>query len=90
MKLYSVEDFEGKADSLYRLVIIAARRAGQVNRPETRRLVATRSKKPTIIALEEIADGKWDHLPEQAFMYVGAIEQAAEQAEKAEAAAKKN
>lgn len=58
MKHYSVEDFEGKADSLYRLVIVAARRAGQVNRPETRRLVATRSKKPTLIALEEIADGK--------------------------------
>ena len=31
-------------------------------------------------SFEEIADGKWDHLPEQAFMYVGAIEQAEEQA----------
>ncbi len=36
----------------------------------------------TIRSFEEIADGKWDHLPEQAFMYVGGIEQAAEQAEK--------
>jgi len=36
----------------------------------------------TIRSFEEIADGKWDHLPEQAFMYVGPIEQAAEQAEK--------
>ncbi len=36
----------------------------------------------TIRSFEEIADGKWDHLPEQAFMYVGAIEQAAEQAER--------
>jgi len=36
----------------------------------------------TIRSFEEIADGKWDHLPEQAFMYVGAIEQAAEQAKK--------
>ena len=26
----------------------------------------------TIRSFEEIADGKWDHLPEQAFMYVGA------------------
>ena len=43
----------------------------------------------TIRSFEEIADGKWDHLPEQAFMYVGVIEQAAEQAAKAEAAAKK-
>ena len=36
----------------------------------------------TIRSFEEIADGKWDHLPEPAFMYVGSIEQAAEQAEK--------
>jgi len=36
----------------------------------------------TIRSFEEIADGKWDHLPEQAFMYVGPIEQAAEQASK--------
>ena len=43
----------------------------------------------TIRSFEEIADGKWDHLNEQAFMYVGAIEQAAEQAEKMEAKAKK-
>ena len=38
----------------------------------------------TIRSFEEIADGKWDHLPEQAFMYVGAVEQAAEQAKKME------
>jgi F-type H+/Na+-transporting ATPase subunit beta len=38
----------------------------------------------TIRSFEEIADGKWDHLPEQAFMYVGPIEQAAEQAKKLE------
>jgi F-type H+-transporting ATPase subunit beta len=36
----------------------------------------------TIRSFEEIADGKWDHLPEDAFMYVGPIEQAAEQAKK--------
>ncbi len=36
----------------------------------------------TIRSFEEICDGKWDHLPEQAFMYVGAIEQAAAQAER--------
>jgi F-type H+-transporting ATPase subunit beta len=39
----------------------------------------------TVRSFEEIADGKWDHLPEQAFMYVGPIEQAAEQAKKMEA-----
>jgi len=43
----------------------------------------------TIRSFEEIADGKWDHLPEQAFMYVGAIEQAAEQAEKMETEGRK-
>ena len=36
----------------------------------------------TIRSFEEILEGKWDHLPEQAFMYVGAIEQAAGQAER--------
>jgi len=36
----------------------------------------------TIRSFEEIADGKWDHLPENAFMYVGPIEQADEQAKK--------
>ena len=39
----------------------------------------------TIRSFEEIADGKWDHLPEQAFMYVGAVEQAEAQAKKMEA-----
>jgi F-type H+-transporting ATPase subunit beta len=39
----------------------------------------------TIRSFEELADGKWDHLPEQAFMYVGAIEQAEAQAKKMEA-----
>ena len=36
----------------------------------------------TIRSFEEICDGKWDHLPEQAFMYVGGIDQAEEQAKK--------
>ena len=36
----------------------------------------------TIRSFEELADGKWDHLPEQAFMYIGSIEQAEEQATK--------
>lgn len=45
--------------------------------------------KETIRSFNEICDGKWDHLPEQAFMYVGSVEQAAEQAERMEAAARK-
>ena len=38
------------------------------------------SLEETIRSFEEICDGKWDHLPEAAFMYVGAIEQAEQQA----------
>jgi len=36
----------------------------------------------TIRSFREICEGKWDHLPESAFLYVGAIEQAAEAAKK--------
>ncbi|MCL4121416.1 UNVERIFIED_CONTAM: hypothetical protein GTU68_049705 [Idotea baltica] len=39
------------------------------------------SLEDTIRSFEELCDGKWDHLPEDAFMYVGSIEQAAAQAE---------
>jgi F-type H+-transporting ATPase subunit beta len=39
--------------------------------------------KESIRSFKEIADGKWDHLPESAFMYVGTIEEAAAQAEEA-------
>ncbi len=42
----------------------------------------------TIRSFEELADGKWDHLPEQAFMYVGSIEQAEAQAKKMESGGK--
>jgi F-type H+-transporting ATPase subunit beta len=43
----------------------------------------------TIRSFEEICDGKWDHLSEDAFMYVGAIEQAEAQWKKAQASVKK-
>jgi len=36
----------------------------------------------TIRSFKELCEGKWDHLPESAFMYVGVIEEAAEQAER--------
>ena len=42
------------------------------------------SLEDTIRSFEEICDGKWDHLPEQAFMYVGGIDQAEAQAKKME------
>ncbi|MEQ8211243.1 MAG: F0F1 ATP synthase subunit beta [Lacipirellulaceae bacterium] len=38
----------------------------------------------TIRSFEEICDGKWDHLSEDAFMYVGPIEQAEEQWKKSQ------
>jgi F-type H+-transporting ATPase subunit beta len=34
----------------------------------------------TVRSFREICDGKWDHLPEQAFMYVGPVEEAEQQA----------
>ncbi|HEY0781683.1 MAG TPA: F0F1 ATP synthase subunit beta, partial [Thermoanaerobaculia bacterium] len=40
------------------------------------------SREDTIRSFDELCDGKWDHLPDQAFMYVGAIEEAAAKAEK--------
>ncbi len=36
----------------------------------------------TIRSFKELCDGKWDHLPEQAFMYVGGIEEAEAQAKR--------
>jgi F-type H+/Na+-transporting ATPase subunit beta len=35
----------------------------------------------TVRSFKELLQGKWDHLPEQAFMYVGTIEEAAQKAE---------
>ena len=42
----------------------------------------TASLADTIRSFQEICDGKWDHLPESAFLYVGSVEQAEEQAKK--------
>jgi len=42
------------------------------------------SLEDTIRSFEEIDSGKWDHLPENAFMYVGVIEQAEEQWKKSQ------
>jgi F-type H+/Na+-transporting ATPase subunit beta len=44
------------------------------------------SREDTIRSFEELCAGKWDHLPEGAFMYVGVIEEAAEKAKKMGAA----
>jgi F-type H+-transporting ATPase subunit beta len=37
----------------------------------------------TVRSFKELCDGKWDHLPEESFRYVGAIEEAAAAAEEA-------
>jgi len=58
MNTISVEQFRDKIDSLYRLVILAARRATQVSKPDSRPLVPVHSKKSTIVALEEILQDK--------------------------------
>ncbi|MEJ5173598.1 MAG: F0F1 ATP synthase subunit beta, partial [Hydrogenothermaceae bacterium] len=39
-------------------------------------------KEETIQSFKEVVEGKWDHLPEQAFYMVGGIEEAKEKAEK--------
>ena len=44
-------------------------------------------KEDTLRSFKELCDGKWDHLPEQAFMYVGPIEEAVAKAEKLQAEA---
>jgi F-type H+-transporting ATPase subunit beta len=41
----------------------------------------------TVRSFREICEGKWDHLSESAFMYVGTVEQAAEQDQKNESPA---
>jgi DNA-directed RNA polymerase subunit omega len=51
------EDLLEHIDSKYRLVIVAAKRAKQLNRGAAP-LIQTRSVKPTYQALEEIASGK--------------------------------
>ena len=38
--------------------------------------------KETVRSFKEIVEGKWDHLPESAFMYVGTVEEAAAKVEK--------
>lgn len=56
---YCVDDFEGKIDSLYRLVIMGARRANQINKTESHSFsLAARSRKTTITAMEEVLHGK--------------------------------
>jgi DNA-directed RNA polymerase omega subunit len=58
MSSLSIEDFNTRCESLYQLVIAAAKRSSALARPETRPLVQCDSKKPTVVALHEILEGK--------------------------------
>jgi len=60
MPLIPIEEFMDRADSKFRLVIIAAKRSKQVNRGAPP-LIQIRSVKPTYIALEEVAAGCVDY-----------------------------
>lgn len=55
---YSVDDFAGRIDSLYRLVICAARRANQIKNETHGFSGVQRQSKPTVLALEEMIEGK--------------------------------
>jgi len=57
MPLQNLEDLLAHVDSKYRLIIIAAKRAKQLNRGAAP-LIGTRSFKPIYVALDEMAGGK--------------------------------
>ncbi len=56
---FYVDEFSDKFDSLYRLVIVASRRAKQISKSESHGFGSvTKSKKPTVTALEEVLSDK--------------------------------
>ena len=56
---FSVDDFSDKFDSLYRLVIVGARRANQIAKNESHGFgAATSARKTTVQALEEAIEGR--------------------------------
>ncbi|MFM1919604.1 MAG: polymerase Rpb6 [Candidatus Hydrogenedentota bacterium] len=61
---FSVDDFSDKFDSLYRLVIVASRRANQIAKNEAHgfSIVMNRAK-PTVQALDEVLAGKVSYTP---------------------------
>jgi DNA-directed RNA polymerase subunit omega len=60
MSHVSWEELNEKVDSKYRLVIIAAKRARQLNQG-TRPSIQTKAGKPTYIALDEVAAGRLEY-----------------------------
>jgi len=57
MSYVAVQDLLSKTDSLYKLVVLAAKRAGELNAGAPK-LIETNSQKVSSVALEEIAEGK--------------------------------
>lgn len=56
---FSVDDFSDKFDSLYRLVIVASRRANQITKNEAHGFSAVMNRtKSTVQALDEVLAGK--------------------------------
>lgn len=62
---YCVDDFEGKVDSLYRLVILGARRANQISKTESHGFGLARTRKTTITSMEEVLAGKVGYFTSQ-------------------------
>ena len=79
MPLQNIEDLLAHVDSKYRLVIVCAKRAMQIIRG-AEPLVATKSFKPTYIALDELASGKLQFETEEALAEMAREEEAAAQA----------
>jgi len=57
MSYVEVQDLLSKTNSIYKLVVLAAKRAGELNAGAPR-LIETDSQKISTVALEEIAEGK--------------------------------
>lgn len=53
---FYVHEYKDKIDSLYRLVIVAAKRVNQIAKME--RHAFGKKKKPTVTAIEEFEQGK--------------------------------
>ncbi len=53
----ALEDLLNKTDSIYKLTVLAARRAAELNMGAPK-LIETSDKNSIVIALEEIAEGK--------------------------------
>ncbi len=58
MSYVSVEDLINKTDSIYKLVVMASKRAAELNAGAPMLIEAGNSEKITTIVLEEIAQGR--------------------------------